>query len=276
MSDAEFSWPADGFAEWIGREETATDIVTPSLVERFMAVVPGRASASPLPLCLHWCLAPIAEPADRLGRDGHPRLGTHLPPIPLPRRMWAGGTIEFHDDLRVGDEVNRISTIRSIEPKTGRTGRLAFVTLHHAYRTSRGIAVSEIQDVVYREPSGAAGSGEAAAAISTPRTRFETDPVLLFRYSAITFNGHRIHYDQPYATGTEGYPGLVVHGPLIATLLANLARDEIGTTKQFRFRGRAPLICGEALELFCAPAGGGIKLEARSGDGRLVMTAEAE
>jgi 3-methylfumaryl-CoA hydratase len=275
MTTGKPGWPENGFSDWIGRRESGTEILTPSLIARFRAVVPGLAPGDAVPPCLHWCLAPIADPAEGLGHDGHPRLGTHLPPIPLPRRMWAGGTIEFVDAMRPGDEVTRVTTIRSIERKSGRTGELAFVTLDHEVRTGRGVAIREAQDIVYREPAGEAGSGAAEPAAEWPRARFATDPVLLFRYSAITFNGHRIHYDHPYATGVEGYRGLVVHGPLIATLLANLARKELAAVSSFRFRGRAPLICGETLELFCRAEGTGLALEARSGDGRLVMTAEA-
>lgn len=273
-------WPEDGFESWIGRQEIDSEQITRSLVERFLSVVPARdAAAERLPLCLHWCLAPIAEPAGQLGPDGHPKLGTHLPPVPLPRRMWAGGQLEFHDDLRIGDDAQRLSTIRSIERKSGRSGTLVFVTVQHEIRTIRGLAVNEMQDLVYREPPGAPQQKPAGNPANAPsagaKLRIATDPVLLFRYSALTFNGHRIHYDAPYAMQVEGYPGLVVHGPLMATLLANLARQELGRLTQFSFRGRAPLFCGETLELFATAKGKGLELEARSGDdGRVVMTAE--
>ncbi len=274
------AWPENDFADWIGFTETASEVLTSSLVERFLAVVPGQSQEPELPLGLHWCLAPIAEPAEGLGPDGHPRVGLHLPPIPLPRRMWAGGRLVFHDGLRIGDEVRRVSSVESITRKTGRTGQLVFVTVQHEIHTGRGLAIDEFQDLVYREPPDRERQKPAEAA-TTPaageaRQRIVTDPVLLFRYSAITFNGHRIHYDHPYATQVEDYPGLVVHGPLMATLLANLARRELGSLSRFSFRGQSPLICGETLELHAAPGENGLALEARSGtDGRIVMTAEA-
>ncbi len=276
------NWPVDGFANWIGYQQTCTDNVTDGLVRRFFATVPGLAARpveTPLPPGFHWCLAPLAEPADRLGSDGHPALGLHLPPVPLPRRMWAGGDIAFHDGLAIGDEVTRVSTIKSIARKTGRSGELVFITVRHDLSTGRGPALVETQNIVYRDPpgNGAKQTQDPPPAVEAGETRWATDPVLLFRYSALTFNGHRIHYDHPYATGDEGYPGLVVHGPLMATLLAGLAEAELGRIRRFSFRGRAPLICGETMDLQCRPAGNGAELELRCAeDGRLVMTAQAE
>lgn len=273
---------AGDHADWIGRRHVSSERIVKELVERFRATVPlvdladetGRA----LP-CLHWCLAPIAEPAENLGPDGHPALGLHLPPIPLPRRMWAGGELRFHDALAVGDVVTRASTISAIEPKQGRIGPFLLVKVVHDISTERGRALSETQDIVYRDPIG--DIGKRAAMVSSERpaappvATVKTDPVLLFRYSALTFNGHRIHYDHPYATGVEGYGGLVVHGPLIATLLVDLARREIGQFVSFQFRGQSPLICGENLDLFAHETGDTLELNARAGDGRLVMTARA-
>jgi len=275
-------WPTDGFASWIGRQYRAEDIITPALVARFLATVPGLPQGPAdghLPPCLHWCLAPAAEPAERLGRDGHPALGLHLPPVPLPRRMWAGGDIEFHAPLRTGDPVMRLSTIEKIERKQGRSGALAFVTVLHELSTPRGPALSERHHLVYREAAASGTSGPSPAGdvpAGPPARRVATDPVLLFRYSALTFNGHRIHYDHPYATGVEEYPGLVVHGPLMATLLAALGEETLGSLSRFSFRGRAPLFCGEEMMLFRQREGIGAALELRAGgDRRLVMTAEA-
>ena len=276
-------WPDNGFADWVGYRQEGVDILTQGLVERFAATVPSCAQEgqSPaLPLCLHWCLAPLAEPASRLGPDGHPALGLHLPPIAHARRMWAGGALSFHDGLRIGDEVRRLTTIRSIERKTGRSGPLVFVEVQHEFSTARGPAVTERQDLVYRLPAEqsaapAAGSTSSGAS-ATAEATIATDPVLLFRYSALTFNGHRIHYDQPYATGVEGYRGLVVHGPLIATMLANLANRTLDGIRTFEFRARAPLICGETLALHVARTDAGCALEARCAeDGRLIMAAKA-
>ena len=271
------------FADWVGRIHTGSDMLTLGLLQRFAATVPAfsgnRDDPPATPYCLHWCLAPVIEPTANLGPDGHPRLGLQLPPIPLARRMWAGGELTFHGPLQAGDVVTRRSMIASIEAKQGRSGGLTFVRVQHEHSTERGTAVSEAQDIVYREPTG-----RVASAAASPEPDFEvarcesvdTDPVLLFRYSALTFNGHRIHYDHPYATETEGYPGLVVHGPLIATLLANLAAGELGTLSVFRFKSRAPLFLGETLKLLCSHGERGAKLEARNGAGGLIMTASAE
>jgi 3-methylfumaryl-CoA hydratase len=185
-----------------------------------------------------------------VGPDGHPARGGFLPPVPLPRRMWAGSRIEFLRPLSVGAEVERRSTVMSVATKTGRSGPLVFVTVEHVYRTSAGEAVREEQDLVYRGISQ--DSSAAASEPSTPeqapaqadRTRLvEPSPVLLFRFSALTFNGHRIHYDRSYAAGVEGYPGLVVHGPLQAALLLDLATAMRGGAppKHFAFRARRPL-----------------------------------
>lgn len=274
MSDFAALWPEDGFAEWLGHREEAEDTVTPGLLDRFGVTVPALAT----PVAgLHWCLAPVAEPAANLGPDGHPRLGLHLPPIPLARRMWAGGALTFHDNLQSGDTVRRISTIRDIVRKDGRSGPLVFMTVDHEVFTRRGPAVTERQDIVYRAPSGnlKPPRPQPTALRITQSREVATNPTLLFRYSALTFNGHRIHYDQPYATQVEGYAGLVVHGPLIATLLADLACAELGGLRKFEFRGISPLFAPETVTLLCARDGAGATLEARGPDGRLVMSAEA-
>jgi 3-methylfumaryl-CoA hydratase len=282
MVEQEKGHTADDYAEWIGRSHVGRERITAGLVERFCATVPlvDLADETGRPLtCLHWCLAPIAEPAGNLGPDGHPALGLHLPRIPLSRRKWAGGELRFFDALAVGDAVTRSSTISAIEPKQGRTGPLVFVKVVHEISTDRGPALTETQDIVYRDPTGDIGKRTAMVRaerpVGKPLATIKTDPVLLFRYSALTFNGHRIHYDHPYATGVEGYDGLVVHGPLIATLLADLARREIGQFVSFRFKGQSPLICGEKLDLFASQSAAALELEARAGDGRLVMTARA-
>lgn len=279
MSVAE--WPEDGFGGWIGHEEIDRETISQPLVDRFLAVVPGQDPAAGLPLCLHWCLAPIAEPAENLGPDGHPRLGIHLPPIPLPRRMWAGGQLEFHDDLRLGDEVTRRSTIRSIVRKSGRTGTLVFVAVQHEFRTARGLAVDETQDLVYREPPEAAQQKPAETApqpAGQPKLRIETDPTLLFRYSAITFNGHRIHYDRDYCLKEEGYPGLVVHGPLQGTLLMRLAVEKMGgrDLKEFHFRNFSPIFDTAPFTLAGRPEGAdGCTVWVRGPNGELAVEATA-
>jgi len=200
---------------------------------------------------LHWCLSPAIAAMDELGQDGHPAKNRDLPPVPMPRRMWAGGEIETFGPLQVGDLVHRRSTIADITRKQGRSGELWFVAVQHEYSTDRGLAIRERHDIVYREAAQPAKPGATSPAESPAERPFAmswtvpTSPVLLFRYSAITFNGHRIHYDLPYATGVEGYPGLVVHGPIQATLLYNLAATRLGKTpKRFTYRALAPAFAG--------------------------------
>ena len=182
--------------------------------------VPGdrRAEAGDAaPFTVHWCLAQPVFPMSELGPDGHPDRGGFLPPVPLPRRMWAGGELEFFEPLRVGDEVTRTSRIADVTMKTGSTGVLCFVSVEHLITTPRGIAIRERQDIVYRDMSTTQPAAPAKAPPPPPvakhRESHMADPVLLFRYSALTFNGHRIHYDRDYVTKVEGYPGLIVPRP---------------------------------------------------------------
>lgn len=246
------------FEEWLGRTSVSEDVVTPRLSESFRAIFEGHLADvddGVAPLGIHWCLSPAIAPMSQLGPDGHPAKNQSMPPVPLPRRMWAGGEVELFDPLRIGDRVRRTSTIEDIVLKQGRTGDLWFVTVGHQYETSRGLSVREWQDIVYREaaepsagksvPAPAASRDEPA---STSRS-IDMPPTLLFRYSAITFNGHRIHYDLPYATEVEGYEGLVVHGPIQATLLLNLAAMSApsGLPRKFSYRGLSPAIAGRPL-----------------------------
>jgi 3-methylfumaryl-CoA hydratase len=242
----------DHLKGWIGRERSVTDVITPRLAASLNAVLdldtPVEAGL-PATAGIHWCLAPDIVPMRGIGPDGHPLRGGFLPPVPFPRRMWAGGELTYSGDFRIGDEVVRRSIIDNVELKSGRSGDLIFVTLLHLYSTPRGLAVEERQDIVYRRLESAPAATEqkpASAEIADHSRIVNADPVLLFRYSAITFNGHRIHYDQPYVTGEEGYPGLVFHGPLQATLLLNLATDlQSGAIpRHFRFRSVRPLFAG--------------------------------
>ena len=250
------------FAEWIGRTSRSEDVITERLAAGFRAVFDPHLAAVPegaAPLGLHWCLAPAMAPMSELGPDGHPAKNRDLPPVPQPRRMWAGGSLQTLGELRIGDRVARTSTITDITRKEGRSGELWFVAVRHDYETKRGLAIRERHDIVYRE-AAKPGSGASPAARNgggQPRparrtARIETSSTLLFRYSALTFNGHRIHYDLPYATEVEGYRGLVVHGPLQATLLFNLAAAEAGAAPaRFDYRGLSPAISGDALAI-CA------------------------
>lgn len=238
---------------WIGREQQARDVVTPGLVERFRATFGAwvlQGGDDDVPPGLHWCLARPAVPAAELGPDGHPKRGGFLPPVPFPNRMWAGGEITFLAPIRVGDEVTRSSRIESLSPKEGRSGPLVFVSVRHVYTARGARVVEERQDLVYRPdsrsetPKGAGGEGMAGP------DDFVAGPVTLFRYSALSFNGHRIHYDHPYVTETEGYAGLVVHGPIQATLLINAAARDLGTEGlTVAYRGLAPLITDQPVRI---------------------------
>jgi 3-methylfumaryl-CoA hydratase len=216
-----------------------------------------------------------------IGADGHPKRGGFLPPVPLPRRMWAGGRLQFAHPIRVGEAVTRRSTITRVDAKQGRSGALVFVTVQHEISNAQGIAVVEEHDIVYRadpEP-GALPPTPLPAPTNEDFSRTITpDPVLLFRYSALTFNGHRIHYDRSYVTEVEGYPGLIVHGPLIATLLVDLLRRELpnAVLTQFDFKAASPLfdlhpfsVCGRR------EAEGSVLLWARNHLGELAMNARA-
>ncbi|MGE8498644.1 MAG: FAS1-like dehydratase domain-containing protein [Pseudomonas sp.] len=246
MSDSAFS-------AWIGRTEEAHDQLSRNLVKRIAATLgePTPAHGEALPPLWHWAFfqEPVAESG--LGEDGHPARGGFLPPADNRNRMWAGGRVEFFQPLRVGGEASRLSTITHIEEKHGRTGALLFVTVRHDYLQDGELAIREEQDIVYREPSPPkTGSGEALVA-GDWREAVTPSATLLFRYSAVTFNGHRIHYDWPYVTETEGYAGLVVHGPLIATLSlrAFCRANPNARLRRFAYRGLRPLVSPEPFEV---------------------------
>ncbi len=268
---------------WVGRTEEADDLLTPRLAKALLATIgdaaPDLAAGAEAPLAVHWCLFPPTVPMQELGEDGHPARGGFLPPVPLPRRMWAGGRLTLHDPLRVGDRVNRRSTISDVALKEGRSGRLCFVTVEHEIATERGLAIAERQDIVYRDASSASAAPAAPAPQPTAAwsRSLRADPVLLFRYSALTFNGHRIHYDRSYATGCEGYPGLVVHGPLQATLLLDLAASvrDGRMPAVFAFRSGRPLFDGSALLVNAASDGDDLRLWTAGPDGEPAMEATA-
>ncbi|WP_029004384.1 FAS1-like dehydratase domain-containing protein [Azorhizobium doebereinerae] len=282
MSAAVPALDIDLLRSWIGRTEEVSDLVTARGL-REMRVTLNQPAGDPAPgeaamLTAHWCLAPPAVPMDGLGPDGHPARGGFLPPVPLPRRMWAGGQLEWHDDLKVGDVVARRSRIADVVVKDGRTGTLCFVTVAHEIVSPRGLAVRERQDIVYRgadAPAGGSGMGQAAPAAQWQES-VDTSPVLLFRYSAITFNGHRIHYDRSYCVEEEGYPGLVVHGPLQATLLAEFAGRLFGRKpKSFAFRSVRPIFDGPPMTLNAVETADGLALWTADSDGQPCMKAEA-
>jgi 3-methylfumaryl-CoA hydratase len=265
--------------DWIGRTWTRREQVTEHLVERFKATLaPNLAREFSVPLGLHWCLVPDVLPQDALGADGHPRLGQLLPDVGLPRRMWAGGELVFNRALRLGDVVDKTSTIENIVFKSGKSGDLCFVTLRHHYNVEGETTINERQDVVYRAATTLAGDAPQEPA-SPPQQDWlvQATPTLLFRYSALTFNGHRIHYDYPYATNEEGYVGLVVHGPMQATLMLNLAADKLQRLpKRFTYRGQKPLISGHTFGVSGVLQDGWVEATVRDHAGVVTMTAKAD
>ena len=279
--DRSLSVPA---SDWIGRTDVVVDHVSVALVWKLQDVVAlggaGPLAGAPAPLGIHWCLATPAVGRADLQADGHPRPGaTILPPVPLPRRMWAGGDITWHDALCIGDEVTRRSTVKDVTTKHGRSGALCFVQVEHQYVTPRGLAISELQDIVYRAaaPPGPAPTPALSQTAGSRLQTMQTDPVQLFRYSALTGNAHRIHYDLAYATGVEGYSGLVVHGPLQATLLMQAAAAAAGRNPaRFSYRATAPLFCGDAVAVCCDAPGLPTAIWTSDAGGRVGLMAELQ
>lgn len=238
---------------WVGKTMRSDDIITPQLIRAFRATldrdIGEPKSGDVAPYAIHWCLSQPTVPMDEIGADGHPARGGFLPPVPLPRRMWAGGRLAFHAPFYIGDEVERVSTVKSVSLKTGKSGRLCFVVVEHRCNTKRGLALVETHDIVYRDLE-TAGANMPIKPDDLPEpdvTRnIAATPLLLFRYSALTFNGHRIHYDRDYVTRVEGYPGLIVHGPLQASLLVDLASTmrPAKSLATFSFRAMRPLFDG--------------------------------
>jgi 3-methylfumaryl-CoA hydratase len=273
------------YRAWIGRKQTARDLVAASPVARLSATL-DRDDAPPktgdvLPPVWHWLFFLEAVPMRGLGPDGHPKRGEFLPPVPLPRRMWAGGRFKFLAPIRVGDAIERNSEIIDVALKQGRTGPLAFCTVRHTITAGAGPCVVEEHDIVYRE---APAADEKPAPAQPPPEgaafgrKIAPDPVLLFRFSALTFNGHRIHYDHPHVTKTEGYPGLIVHGPLLAIFLLDLVRRERPDARlaEFSFRAFRPVFDTGPFRIAGKPAGAGLLLWAEDNGGALAMQAEAK
>ena len=270
----------DHLRQWIGRTQQASDVVTAQLVKGLRATLFQEAgepkTGDVAPFTVHWCLAQPVAAMSQLGPDGHPKRGGFLPPVPLPRRMWAGGELEFVDPLRAGDQAERTSRISDISVKSGSTGALCFVAVEHLITSPRGTAIRERQDIVYRDVTGG-----ASAAPKTPppppvakhRETHVSDPVLLFRYSALTFNGHRIHYDRDYVTKVEGYPGLIFHGPLQAALLVELAAKLRGhrPPKKFSYRGLQPLFEGSKFSVNANDNAEGMELWIANAEGQPTM-----
>ena len=276
------------YGEWIDRRAVGADRLDEALCARWLATfdLPPPDTAT-MPQGVHFALCTPTARTEQLGPDGHPaRSGDpadFLPPFSMPRRMWAASAIEFIGPLVIGAAVKRESRIASIEQKPGSTGPLAFVKIEHETSADGAICVRETQTLVYREaaepdaPLTPAKPGEERfdKGAWSAHTALTPSTALLFRYSALTFNSHRIHYDAPYARGVERYRGPVVHGPLIASLLLQLAARELGDNalRQFAFRARSPAIAGDVLHLVMRPAGDTYEFGAFAADGRTVMAA---
>lgn len=276
----------DHLRQWVNRSERLTEMVAAMPVTAMAATLdrddPPAVQGTALPPLWHWMLFNPAARQSVLGPDGHPARGEFLPPVELPRRMWAGGRLNFVRPLRVGELATKTSRITEISAKSGRSGELVFVTVQHEIAVGQEVALTEEHDIVYREaarPGAVAPPPQAAPSDAAFERTIVPDPVLLFRYSALTFNGHRIHYDRSYVTGVEGYPGLIVHGPLIATLLLDLLRRNLpaAEVRSFSFRAVRPLfdiapfaVCGRP------EADGRVALWARDDTGALAMEGSAQ
>ncbi len=289
----------DTFQEWVGRTDTQRDIARVSPANALAATLDRTdmqfQAGATLPPGWHWLYFLPAAAQSALGSDGHPRRGGFLPPVPLPRRMWAASKVEFIADVAMDSVMERTSKILSVEKKEGRSGTLWFVGVEHEIRVNGALAIREQQDIVYRDnapssPAQKTAKGEGTSAAAPPATSpasseppptwqriMHPDPTLLFRYSALTFNAHRIHYDQPYATKVEGYPGLVVHGPLQATLLLDLVSRNLpnARVKTFEFRARSPIFDTAPFVVNATLAGDEVKLSTTSVEGTVAMEARA-
>ena len=276
--------------EWVGKTESLKDVITAAPMKALSATLdrpdPVPSSGSFLPELWHWLyFLPHARQSE-IGPDGHPKRGGFLPPVPLPRRMWAGSRLEWIKPMVLGDSIERVSKIESVTHKSGRSGDLIFVLVHHEIFNQSGLALVEEHDIVYRDAPGSDDKPVAPTAAPLEAKWAKTitpDDVLLFRYSALTFNGHRIHYDRKYVTEVEGYPGLIVHGPLIATLLVDLIRQSIPESKLKRFEFRAirptfdinPFTVSAIPDLEADPSGKTIKVWSEDHEGWLTMQATA-
>lgn len=266
---------------WIGREQRLTETIDAATANRLAMTLdrePNLGPDDPLPPLWHFATFIEAVPAGRLGQDGHPQRGGFLPPVALPRRMWAGSRIRFAEPLPIGATATKTSRIENVALKEGSTGTLCFVTVRHVTAVDGVVCIDEEQDIVYRDdpdPNAPVRAPRPAPVGADASRTIEPDPTLLFRYSAVTFNGHRIHYDRDYAVGVEGYDGLVFHGPLTATLLADLANENGEQLATFSFRGVSPLLDTAPFTIHRQTTESGADLWAANPSGEVAMTAEA-
>jgi 3-methylfumaryl-CoA hydratase len=275
----------DDLGAWVGRSETLRDEIAAAPVRGLNATLDHPAMAvergTALPPLWHWLYFLPQHRQSEIGADGHAKRGGFLPPVPLPRRMWAGSQFEFRAPVRVGDAVERTSTIADVTQKEGRTGKLVFVKVRHEVRCNGAAdpAIVEFHDIVYRDAKkpGDVDPPPTAAAQGEWQRTIVPDDVLLFRYSALTFNGHRIHYDRKYVTEVEGYPGLIVHGPLIATLLMDLLRRHApgAQVAAFRFKAVRPTFDLHPFKVHGTRNGNEVRLWAQDHEGWLTMDATA-
>ena len=266
---------------WIGREHhlrEAIDIAAMNRLAMTLGLEPTLIAGDPIAPLWHFATFIEAVPASRLGHDGHPQRGGFLPPVALPRRMWAGSRIAFGAPIPAGADATKHSTIERVVCKEGSSEPLCFVTVRHVTSVDGTVCIDEEQDIVYRDdpgPNAPAREPKPAATEADVSRTIVPDPTLLFRYSAVTFNGHRIHYDRDYATSVEGYDGLVFHGPLTATLLADLATENGEALATFSFRGVSPLLDTAPFTIHRRANDTGADLWATNPTGGLAMTAEA-
>ncbi|MBX3666263.1 MAG: MaoC family dehydratase N-terminal domain-containing protein [Burkholderiales bacterium] len=254
---------------WIGKKETHHDVATAFPVAALTATLdrddPPPKAGDVIPHSAHWLYFLETAPNAELGHDGHPKRGGFLPPVALPRRMWAGGRIDFRAPVRIGDAISRESEIISVEAKSGSSGQLVFVTVRHTVRAGGIVAIVEEHDIVYREaakPGEATPAGKPAPQTAAWRRELQTNEAVLFRYSALIFNAHRIHYDIDYCRGTEGYPGLIVHGPLQTTLLLDLCRrSDPRPVRRLDYRATHPVFHQETFTVNGQPSPDGNSAE---------------
>lgn len=285
---------ADDYSQWVGRTEIVEDDISPATAQAAAATFDESGEqlcdGTELPPLWHWFYFLAKAPQSKLGDDGHPQRedNSFMPPIPYPRRMFAGARLKWHRPFVVGQPARREAVIRDVVQKSGRSGALAFVTVGYQFfqkldrmSADTDLCLEEEQDIVYRQPGPPLPVPQACELLAVPDGSWSRlivpDTRVLFRFSALTFNAHRIHYDRPYAMHEEGYPGLVVHGPLTAILLLHLVRNNTSRCiKAFSFRSQAPLFDLSPFRLVASPSDAGVELEAQGPDGKTAMTAKAE
>lgn len=275
----------DHLRQWIGRKETMNDLATAWPAAAMSATLDRHDAplndGDEIPEGWHWLYFLETAPASELAHDGHPKRGGFLPPVTLPRRMWAGGRLEFRQPIRIGDRIKRESEILSVEPKSGKSGNLVFVTVRHTVSVASDIAVVEEHDIVYRDPptpGAPTPAGKPAPANPAWRHQVMPDEAMLFRYSALTFNAHRIHYDLDYCRKEEGYPGIIVHGPLQTTLLLDLCRRNAAKpVRKLDYRAVSPAFHNQKLSVGGIPTADGGSSQVWTADhtGNITMTGTA-